>query len=374
VRFLHTADWHLGRTFHGHPLLNEQAALLDWTVDVARDEEVDAIVVAGDLYDRALPPVEAVRLLDDALARLSAVAPVVAISGNHDSAPRLGFGAGVFERAGLHLRTDPARIGEPVLVGDTACYAVPFLEPRAVAHDLGVEEPSHAAVLAAAMASVRADLARRPAGTRSVVVAHAFVAGAAESDSERDLTVGGSASVAPALFAGVDHAALGHLHGPQRVGANGRYAGSPLAFSFSEAAHRKSVAIVEAGGGTRLVEAPVARSLAALRGTLDALLADPAHATVEGAWLRVTLTDPVRPVDAMERLRARFPHAATLEFDPQGALAPAEGTYAERLRGLDDAELAARFVADVRGTEADDEERALLDAALDARRVAEAVG
>jgi exonuclease SbcD len=225
------------------------------------------------------------------------------------------------------------------------------------------------------MARVRADVARRPAGTRSVVLAHAFVAGAAPSESERDLAVGGAASVPASTFAGVDYVALGHLHAPQRVGANGRYAGSPVAFSFSEAGHEKSVCVVEVGEEvvTRVVACPVARPLARLRGTLDELLADPAHRAAEGAWVQVTLTDPVRASDAMERLRRRFPHTAALLFDPQGAAAGADGTYAARLRGLDDDGLVARFVADVRGTEADQDELALLRDALAARRVREAV-
>lgn len=377
MRLLHTADWHLGRSFHGHSLLREQEAVLDWMVEVAREQRVDGILVSGDLYDRALPPVDAVRLLDDALARLSAVAPVVAISGNHDSAPRLGFGSALLERAGLWLRTDPARVADPVMLGDVAVYGVPYLEPQAVAGELEAAA-NHGAVLTAALDRVRRDLAGRPAGTRSIVLAHAFVAGAAESESERDLTVGGTASVPPSVFAGVDYVALGHLHGPQSVGLNGRYAGSPVAFSFSEASDRKSVAIVElaaAPGGphtVELVRAPASRPLVSLRGTLEELLVDPAHAPAEAAWVRATLTDPVRALDAMDRLRLRFPHTAALEFDPQGASATFAGSYAERLRDLDDAELAARFVEDVRGTAPDDDERRLLEDALDARRRAEA--
>ncbi|MEA2303899.1 MAG: repair protein SbcD/Mre11 [Solirubrobacteraceae bacterium] len=375
MRFLHTADWHLGRTFHGEDLLSHQAAWADWLVALARDEQADAILVAGDLYDRALPPVDAVALADELLGRLAERAPVIVIAGNHDSAQRLRFGAGLLARGGLHLRTDPLGCADPVLLGGVAVYGLPYLEPDLARGPLGCEERGHAAVLAAAMARVRSDVARRPAGTRSVVLAHAFVAGAAPSESERDLAVGGAASVPASTFAGVDYVALGHLHAPQRVGANGRYAGSPVAFSFSEAGHEKSVCVVEVAEEvvTRVVACPVARPLARLRGTLDELLADPAHRAAEGAWVQVTLTDPVRASDAMERLRRRFPHTAALLFDPQGATAGADGTYAARLRGLDDDGLVARFVADVRGTEADQDELALLRDALAAQRVREAV-
>ncbi|MEA2288849.1 MAG: repair protein SbcD/Mre11 [Solirubrobacteraceae bacterium] len=374
MRFLHTADWHLGRSFHGESLLDAQAAAIDHVVTVAREAAVDAVVVAGDVYDRALPPVDAVRLADEALRRLSEVCPVVVISGNHDSAPRLGFGSALLARAGVHVRTVPVACGDPVVLGGTCFYPIPYLEPDLVRGELGCAERGHGAVVGAAMARVRADLAARPDGTRAVVVAHAFVAGAEASESERDLAVGGAGSVAPAAFAGVDYVALGHMHGPQRVGDNGRYAGSPLAFSFSEARHAKSLAIVDLDGlwpQVELVPCPVPRPLATLTGTLDELLADPAHAGHEAAWVQATLTDPVRPHDAMDRLRRRFPHAVVLVFDPQGAGAPSGGSYAERLHGLDDAALVASFVHDVRGRAAGDEEIALLQDALTAGRVAE---
>lgn len=378
MRFLHTADWHLGRSFHGVSLLGHQAAWADWVVGLARDAQVDAILISGDLYDRALPPVDAVRLADDTLGRLVDVAPVVLISGNHDSATRLGFGSVLLRQAGLHLRTDVGCLAEPVLVGDTAIYGIPYLEPDIARPLLAVDDRGHGPVLAAAMDRVRADLATRPAGTRSVVLAHAFVAGGAASDSERDLSVGGAASVPAGLFAGVDHIALGHLHAPQRVGVHARYAGSPVAFSFSEAGHAKSVTLTEisASGAVthELVACPVARPLALLRGPLAALLGDAAHTLHESSWVQATVTDTVRPEHAMERLRTRFPHAVVLGFEPEGALAEAQVSYAVRLRGLDDRALATAFVEDVRGEGPSDAEQSLLDDALAAHRVSEVVG
>ena len=378
MRLLHTADWHLGRAFHGEDLLGAQAAFVDFVVAAAREHEVDGVLVAGDVYDRALPPVDAVRLADEALARLAEVAPVVLISGNHDSAARLGFGARLLARADVHLWTDAAQAGTAVALGDGLVYPIPYLEPDLVRGQLGVEERTHAAALGAAMARVRADLARRGAAGRTgpvVAMAHAFVAGGAPSESERELAVGGTSSVPASAFEGVDYVALGHLHGPQVVGGGaGRYAGSPLAFSFSEAGQAKSVAVVELTAGVlplvELAPCPVPRPLAALRGTLDTLLADPRLAAHEDAWVQATLTDPVRPSDAMERLRRRFPHAVALAFDPQGAGATPDDSY-QRLRGLDDDELVQRFVADTRGQAADDDELALLRDALTARRVAE---
>jgi exonuclease SbcD len=179
VRLLHTSDWHLGRSFHRADLLGAQATFVDFLVDVVRAEAVDVVLVSGDLYDRALPPVDAVRLCDDALRRLAATgAHTVVISGNHDSARRLGFGADLLDRAAVHLRTDPARVGRPLLLDDAdgpvAIYGVPYLEPDAVAADLGCAERGHAAVLGAAMAAIRSDLRSRER-VRSVVLAHAWV-------------------------------------------------------------------------------------------------------------------------------------------------------------------------------------------------------
>jgi len=373
MRLLHTADWHLGRAFHGEDLLGAQAAFVDFVVEAARSTQVDGILIAGDLYDRALPPVDAVRLASEALARLAEHAPVVAISGNHDSAARLGFGAELLASAGLHLRTDPLSAPIPIPLADGWVYAVPYLEPDLVREPMGIAERTHAAAISAAMALVREDAARRDGPV--AVMAHAFVAGGAPSESERDLAVGGASSVPASAFDGADYVALGHLHGPQVVGGGaGRYAGSPLAFSFSEAGQGKSVALVEVTAGAlplvELLPTPVPRALANLRGTLDELLADPRLREHEHAWVQATLTDPVRPADAMERLRRRFPHAVALAFDPQGAGAAPEDSY-QRLRGLDDDELVQRFVADTRGRAADDGELALLRDALTARRVAE---
>ncbi|MGK5533886.1 exonuclease SbcCD subunit D, partial [Streptomyces sp. URMC 129] len=308
MRFLHTSDWHLGRSLHRVSLHDAQAAFLDHLVATARDERVDAVLVSGDIYDRAVPPLPAVELYDDALHRLAALGvPTLMISGNHDSPRRLGVGARLIERAGIHLRTDPAAVATPVVLsdrhGDVAFYGLPYLEPALVRDEFAVETTAHAAVLGAAMDRVRADLAARPAGTRSVVLAHAFVTGGQPSDSERDITVGGAAAVPAAVFDGVHYAALGHLHGCQTLTSRLRYSGSPLAYSFSEAAHRKSLWLVDLDARGEIhaerVDCPVPRPLARVRGRLETLLTDPALARHEDAWVEATLTDPARPDEPM---------------------------------------------------------------------------
>ncbi|MEV6316352.1 exonuclease SbcCD subunit D [Streptomyces sp. NPDC051776] len=375
MRVLHTSDWHLGRSFHRVSLLSAQEAFVDHLVETARTRRVDAVLVSGDVYDRAVPPLPAVELYDSALHRLAGLGvPTVMISGNHDSARRLGVGSGLMERAGIHLRTDPGRCAEPVLFtdehGDIAVYGLPYLEPALVREELGAEVPGHTAVLRSAMDRVRADLATRPPGTRSIVLAHAFVAGGAPSDSERDITVGGVAAVPAQLFDGIDYVALGHLHGCQAISDRIRYSGSPLAYSFSESGHRKSMWLIDLGAGDTVtaerIACPVPRPLARIRGRIEDLLADPQYAPHEQAWLEATLTDPVRPHEPMARLAERFPHVLSLVFAPERSAEDPHTRYAERLKGRTDRQIAEDFVAHVRGGAGPDEcERAVLHGVLD---------
>ncbi|MFC8595330.1 exonuclease SbcCD subunit D [Streptomyces atroolivaceus] len=383
MRILHTSDWHLGRSFHRVSMLDAQAAYLDHLVEAVREHSVDVVVVAGDVYDRAVPPLSAVQLFDDALHRLAAAGvPTVMISGNHDSARRLGVGAGLMARAGIHLRTDPGACSTPVVLrdtqGDVAFYGLPYLEPALVKDGLGASKAGHEAVLTAAMDRVRADLASRPDGTRSVVLAHAFVAGGEPSDSERDITVGGVAAVPAGVFDGADYVALGHLHGCQTVTERVRYSGSPLAYSFSEHAHRKTMWLIDLGAGGDLVaervDCPVPRPLARLRGPLGTLLEDPGLERHRGAWVEATLTDPARPADPMARLLERFPYTLSLVFDPERAPEDPLASYAQRLQGRDDQQVAEDFVAHVRGGSGPSaQERTVLRAVFDDVRVGDGI-
>ena len=384
MRLLHTSDWHLGRRLHGVDLLDHQRQVLEALVDDVRAQQVDVVVVAGDVFDRALPPVEAVRLYDDvvtALARTDAV--VLVTSGNHDSPQRLGLNAGLLPSAGVHLRCDVGAAAEPVVVDDAhgpvALFGLPFLEPATVADALGAAERTHASVTAAALDRVRKWLAEHP-GHRSVVVAHAFVTGGAApaqvSESERDLCVGGAAHVPVGVFDGVSYVALGHLHGPQHPGGEPRvaYSGSPLAYSFSEARQRKGWWLVDLDADGAVAQtwrpAPVPRPMARLRGPLEDLLAEPDLAVAEDAWVDVVLTDPQRPADAMRRVQERFGHALQLRWEPEGAADGPSPTYAQRVRGLDPLAVAESFVSHVRGRDVDRPERALLLDALEAGRLA----
>ncbi|QXC63293.1 exonuclease SbcCD subunit D [Aquihabitans sp. G128] len=456
MRILHTSDWHLGRTFLGASLLDEQAEVVDRIVALAAEHRVDLVVIAGDLYDRAIPPAPAVELFDRALADLHATgAAVAAITGNHDSSIRVGINDRLLNEVGVAIRGQVTRIDEPLLLTDpadggppVAVYLVPYLEPSVdvpvltamleadqaaaaaipvaarpavparrrrkaspapgdeaaapslfdlaaepepaavVAEPEPVVEPEPVAVAAAPAAAPRAsgrashdqatalanEAVRRHLATlgevRSVVVAHAFVAGGRVSDSERDLSVGGVERVALQAFAGFDLVALGHLHQPQRIdGDRVAYCGTPLPYSFSEEGQVKSVRIVDLavdGSVTaEVVPLGVGRPLRTLTGTLQELLEDPALADAEPARVRARLTDAHLPNQAMARLRRRFPHAVELRHEPAGAsAAPRVGADLTTLESLSPLDLALRFWSDQQGTEAGEGERALLERAV----------
>lgn len=385
MRLLHTSDWHLGRSLHRADLRAAQSAFLDHLVEVARAEKVDAVLVAGDVYDRAVPPVDAVELCEDALLRLHDTgAAIVLISGNHDSARRLGFGGGLLEKAGVHLRTRPGALARPVVLedahGPVAVYGVPYLEPDAVRDELpgtATEVPrGHAGVLGHAVGCIRADAAARGI-RRRVVMAHGWVSGGAPSDSERDITVGGVGQVPAGVFGDFSYVALGHLHGQQTVAPHLRYSGSPLPYSFSEASHRKGSWLVDLDdNGTAHAEqvpAPTHKRLSVLRGRLGELLTTAAYTRYEDDFVSVTLTDPSRPEGAMDALRARFPHVLVLAFEPEGG-APDDRGYRARTAGRDDLAIAAEFVRHVSNAPPTEGEQRLLADAFEAVRVEEADG
>jgi DNA repair protein SbcD/Mre11 len=379
MRMLHTSDWHLGRSLHRADQGTAQAAFLEHLVETVRAEKVDVVLVAGDVYDRAVPPVAAVEMCEEALLRLHATgAGIVLISGNHDSARRLGFGGGLLEKAGVHLRTRVGDLARPVIVADAhgpvAIYGVPYLEPSAV-NELPADVPRvHAGVLGHAARRIRADADARGV-RRQVIVAHAWVSGGAASESERDITVGGVGQVPADIFAGFSYVALGHLHGQQTLAGHLRYSGSPLPYSFSEATHRKGSWLVELDAtGTKCAEfvpAPAHRKLSVLRGRLADLLSSAQYTKNEQDFVSVTLTDPVRPEGPMDALRARFPHVLVLTFEPEGAVADDQG-YKARVAGRDDQAIAEEFVRHVRNAPVTEGERRLLADAFEEIRTEEA--
>lgn len=389
MRILHTSDWHLGRSFHGHPRVEAQHEVLTAIVELAAVERADVVVVAGDVFDTAVPAAASLALFEQTLLQLhERGCAVIVISGNHDSPTRLGFQSRWARLAGVHIRTDPGTLHEPVTLrdvhGPVHFYAVPYLEPALLRHmpllpgeDAATTQTpdSQAAALAWAMGRIRRDAAAR--GGRAVVIAHCFAAGGAAAEaaggSERDITAGGLDLVPLPVFQGPDAVLLGHLHGRAELAEGIRYSGAPLHSSFGEAGRPRGVWISELAAhgeqGLRWAPLPVPRPLSVLRGTLDELLRDAAHTPAEQHWVKAELHDAARPVDAMRRLQQRFPYCAVVEFASSGSGDGAVG-YAERVRrASSDEELAAQFLQHVRGgTGPDAGEQLLLLQALDELR------
>lgn len=400
MRLLHTSDWHLGRTFHGNPTTEALREVLDALVAQVREHRVDAVLISGDIFDHAAPAAALYRVLSDVLRELRDTgATVIAISGNHDSATRLGFQSEWAARAGVHILTDPARMREPVTLfddhGPVHVIALPYLEPLLVReHVAGPAPRSHGELYARLLPEL--DAARIERGGRHLILAHVFAVNTAavtpgSGDTEldpvaenaalaRDLTQGGLDLVPAQLFAGFDYAALGHIHGRAVLAPNVRYSGAPLHLSFAEADKPRGSWLIDLGdpgsetgalGEVTWLPLPVPRALVRLTGTLDELLAEERFARHTDAWVQATLTDELRPLDAMRRLRERFPHCAQLEYRPAQRADRDQRSYAERVTEKSDHEILGEFLAHVRnGHGPDDAETELINEVLADTRAA----
>lgn len=386
MRLLHTSDWHLGRSFHGNSTLPQLREVLGAIPGLVRAHDVDAVLVAGDVFDHAAPAAELYGVLADAIRGIrEAGAAVIVTSGNHDNAARLGFQSEWAALGGVHVVTKADAFRHPVELtdefGTVDVYGIPYLEPMLqTALFPGERLRDHATLLPRVLDEVRALAASR--GNRSVVMAHCFAANIADASRTEeahthaeiaeageglvwDLTSGGVDVVPAAVFDGLDYAALGHIHGRMRLTEKVRYSGAPVHFSFGEAAKPRGGWLVEldrAGfRSAEWVDFPIPRALSRLSGTLDELLADEAHADKHDDWVEATLTDAARPIDAMRRLRERFPFCAHIEFAPVLAKPSENVSYTDRVARKSDLEIIDEFLGLVRGGERlDDAERVLL--------------
>ena len=321
MKFLHLSDLHLGKRVNGFSMLEEQRYILEEILTLLDETPVDGVLLAGDLYDKPVPPAEAVRLLDWFLTQLAArKLPVFAISGNHDSADRVAFGSALLADSRVYV--SPVFTGAPQPIplqdahGTVDVYLLPFLKPAMVRH-VWPDEPieSYNDALACVLRHCELDPAHR-----SVLVAHQFVAGAAVCESEEP-SVGGVDSIDVSLFEGFDYVALGHLHSPQKVGRDTvRYAGSPLKYSFSEAHQHKAALFITLGekGSVRFEAAPLTprHDLRELRGSYMELTDRRAYdGTPTDDYLHITLTDEQDVPDALARLRVIYPNLMRLDYD-----------------------------------------------------------
>lgn len=322
MKFLHLADLHLGKRVNGFSMLEDQAHILRQILAILDDEQPDGVLIAGDVYDKSVPSVEAVELLDGFLTELRARGvPVLLISGNHDSPERLAFGGRVMDSCGIHISPVYDGALAPVTLhdgfGPVHVWLLPFVKPAHVRRwfpDADIE--SYTDAMAEAVAHMDIDTA-----ARNVLVTHQFVTGGARSGSE-ELSVGGTDNVDSGVFAPFDYVALGHLHGAQHIGRETiRYAGSPLKYSFSEASQHKSVTVVTLGEKgdvqVRTVALTPLRELREIRGNYDELTARSfyEHTTYRSDYLHLILTDEQDVFDAMSRLRTIYPYLMTLDYD-----------------------------------------------------------
>ncbi|MDE7041926.1 MAG: exonuclease SbcCD subunit D [Oscillospiraceae bacterium] len=321
MKLIHLSDLHLGKRVNDFPMLEDQAYILDRVLEIAGEEQPDAVLIAGDVYDKTVPSAEAVALLDDFLVKLADRSlPVLLISGNHDSPERLAFANRLMEGRGVYIA--PVYHGEvsPVTLeddrGPVDFWLLPFLKPAHIRRffpEEGVESFTDA--MACAIRHMSLDPARR-----NVLVTHQFVTGAARCESE-EVSVGGADNVDASVFAPFDYVALGHLHGPQNVGGERiRYCGTPLKYSFSEAGHQKSVTIVELGekGSLEVRTVPLLpqRDMVELRGSFAQLKSQEFYGQVDrDAYVRVILTDENDIYDAMGQLRPVYPNLMALDYD-----------------------------------------------------------
>ena len=321
MKLLHLSDLHLGKRVNEFSMLEDQEYILEEILRVLDGEQPDAVLIAGDVYDKPVPPAEAVQLFDKFLTKLAAKnTQTFLISGNHDSSERLAFGARLMEGSGIHI--SPVYGGEvkPVELADefgpVRVYLLPFVKPASVRRFFPEREiGSYTEAVAAAVDAMDLDPA-----VRNVLVTHQFVTGASRSESE-EISVGGSDNVDVSVFDGFDYVALGHIHGPQNIGSERvRYCGTPLKYSFSEVKHAKSVAIAELGKKGELTVRTVPlipkRDLAEIRGTYMELTA---KAFYEGKnredYYHITLTDEEDIRDAVGRLRVIYPNLMKLDYD-----------------------------------------------------------
>ena len=440
MRILHTADWHLGRLFYNEHLTTDQAHVLEHQFfPLLKEEKIDLVVLSGDVFDRSVPPIEAIELWDSVLHRLAFTenVPMVAISGNHDSGPRLAMGRSAWETQGIHLLGHAHQGMQPIPFqdrhGPIDVWALPYGEVRdmqtelnqlgivdeninpemnvgsrktskkrrvqcesadlfaslndeditnldnsssggnddmsgidIVESDMHVDTNKYNWTIADAYECWSDYAVRRSKGHRTLCMAHAFVAGGVESESERPLLVGGSGQVPTTVFKDFHYTALGHLHKPQRIGADHiRYSGSLLTYSFDEVGYNKSFTIVDMDGkgSTTISEIPIVgrRQFVSLTGYFDDLLANESlHAQHHNDYVEVRLLDTAPVVDGMRRLRKVFPYCMRLEL--VGRMEVVRDTMgAKRFKELNERDLFAQFAKEARNEELSQEELAYME-------------
>ena len=380
MKFVHLSDLHLGKRVNGFSMVEDQQYILEQILALVAQVRPDGALLAGDLYDKAVPSAEAVALLDDFLVRLSQLCEVFLISGNHDSPERLAFGGRLMERSGVFVSPVYSGAVTPLtrqdVFGPVQLYLLPFVKPAQVRRCFpDLEINSYNDSLAAVIDAMEVDPIQR-----NILVTHQFVTGAAPCDGE-DLSVGGTDQVDGTLFDAFDYVALGHLHSPQAVGRESlRYCGSPLKYSFSEARQEKSLTVVELGpkGQVSVSALPLRplRDMVELRGSYEALTyrgfyQDTAYPE---SYVHITLTDEEDIPDAVRKLQVIYPYLMKLTYDNRRTQAAGLGEDWEADEQQSPLELLEAFYAAQNGAAMDDAQRAYAQALLETLEEAERCG
>ncbi|MDW6004666.1 exonuclease SbcCD subunit D [Vibrio mangrovi] len=322
MKFIHTSDWHLGRQFHSVSLIADQQAVLAQLIAFIRENPVDAVVVAGDIYDRSVPPTVAIELLNQVVNQVcdELNTPMILIPGNHDGAERLGFGAGQMKHAGLHIISHFDEMLKPVVIhtksaGEVAFYGIPYSDPEAVRAAFKTSVSTHDEAHEFLSQKVREQFSPQQ---KQVLISHCFVDGAIESESERPLSIGGSDRVSYEHFTDFDYVALGHLHQPQQRGAAYiRYSGSLMKYSFSEQHQKKGMTLVELNQDGFVAAEPVGltapHEMRIIEGELNDILEQGKTDPKNQDYLLVRLMDKHAILNPMEKLRSVYPNVLHLE-------------------------------------------------------------
>lgn len=368
---MHLADLHLGKRVNGFSMMEDQEYILNRILEIMEEEKPDGLLIAGDVYDKTIPPAEAVRLMDDFLTAVAAKhVPVFLISGNHDSAERVAFGHQLMQGSGIWISpVYDGTIRHHTLEdrwGEVNIYLIPFLRPSVVRSffpDVEIEDYTDA--LRTIIEDLQVDTSRR-----NVVLAHQFVTAAGalpETCDSEQLSVGGLDRVDGSVFSPFDYAALGHLHGPQRVGSETiRYAGSPLKYSFSELHQKKSVTVAElrAKGETEIRQIPLQprREMIELRGTFEEILEEARKkGELQTDYYHMILTDETDVVDALSRLREYYPNIMLLDYDNRRTRSQKEVEQLDRVEERTPGELFAALYEQQNGQEMDSDRKEYLD-------------
>jgi len=370
MRILHTSDWHLGRLFHQISLVDEQRFAIEQVLDYIKTYQPDVVIIAGDIYDRSVPPASAISLFDDfvdtCLSQLGV--PIIAISGNHDGVERLGFASRQLATSGMYLVTTLEQMTQPIVLDDehgpVDFWAVPFHDPAQVADFTGEPQRdyNHAH-------ETLVNALKKANDRRSVLVSHCYLDGANESDSERPLSMGGADRVDWQLFSDFDYTALGHLHQPQYKGReNIRYSGSLLKYSFSEQHQKKSLTLVDmdADGNCSIQLLPIQprNDLRVLKGTLEEILSKAKEDARSNDYVQVILTDDEALLNPMARVREHYPNVMELKKERfqvrQGEQLAAAGEQLKR----SELDLFEDFFSQVHHQQLNDEQRQQLEAVL----------